>query len=260
MTVGETIFEVRNWNAFHPLQGDRQMIKNVNLNVKKGEVVGIAGLMGSGRTELAMSLFGRSYGQKISGQVLINGQEVDVSTVGRAIESGVAYVTEDRKNYGLILGQDIRHNVTLANLKAVADGVVINQQEEVAVAERYRQRLNIRSSSVSQETVNLSGGNQQKVVLSRWLFTDPEVLILDEPTRGVDVGAKFEIYTIINQLVADGKGVLLISSELPEVLGMSDRIYVMSEGQIVGEMTRSEASQERIMREIVRLEEVSTHE
>ncbi len=258
--VGETIFEVRNWNVFHPLQGDRQMIKDVSLNVKKGEIVGIAGLMGSGRTELAMSLFGRSYGQKISGQVLISGQEVDVSTVGRAISSGVAYVTEDRKGYGLILGQDIRHNITLANLKAVSDGLVINQPEEIGVAERYRQRLNIRSSSISQETVNLSGGNQQKVVLSRWLFADPEVLILDEPTRGVDVGAKFEIYTIIAQLAAEGKGVLLISSELPEVLGMSDRIYVMNEGRIVGEMGREGASQERIMSEIVKLEEASAHE
>jgi len=257
-SIGETIFEVRGWNVFHPLQGDRQVIKDVNLHVKAGEIVGIAGLMGSGRTELAMSIFGRSYGQRIGGQVLLRGREIDVSTVGKAIASGVAYVTEDRKNYGLILGQDIRRNVTLANLRAVTKGVVINQPEEIAVAERYRTRLNIRSSSVSQEAVNLSGGNQQKVVLSKWLFADPTVLILDEPTRGVDVGAKFEIYTIIAQLAAEGKGVILISSELPEILGMSDRIYVMNEGQIVGEMGREGASQEKIMREIVRLEEVAT--
>ena len=255
--IGETILEVKNWNVFHPLQSERQIIRNVNLHVKAGEIVGIAGLMGSGRTELAMSLFGRSYGRRISGQVLLRGQEVDVSTVGKAIRSGLAYVTEDRKDYGLILGQDIKHNITLANLGTVTHGLVIDEPEEITVAERYRTRLNIRCSSVSQETLNLSGGNQQKVVLSKWLFADPAVLILDEPTRGVDVGAKFEIYTIISQLAAEGKGVILISSELPEILGMSDRIYVMNEGQLVGEMLREDASQEGIMREIVRLEEVS---
>ncbi len=254
--VGETIFQICDWNVFHPLQGDRQVITDVNLHVRAGEVVGVAGLMGSGRTELAMSIFGRSYGQRIRGQALLRGRPIDVSTVSRAISSGVAYVTEDRKNYGLILGQDVKRNVTLANLEAVTKGVVIDPHAEVEVAERYRQRLHIRSSSVSQETVNLSGGNQQKVVLSKWLFADPEVLILDEPTRGVDVGAKFEIYTIINQLAAEGKGVILISSELPEILGMCDRIYVMNEGRIVGEMPREGASQERIMSEIVRLEEV----
>ncbi len=253
--VCETIFEIRDWNVFHPLQGDRQVITDVNLHVRAGEVVGVAGLMGSGRTELAMSIFGRSYGQRIRGQALLRGHPIDVSTVSRAISSGVAYVTEDRKNFGLILGQDVKHNVTLANLGAVTKGVMIDRHAEVGVAERYRQRLHIRSSSVSQETVNLSGGNQQKVVLSKWLFADPEVLILDEPTRGVDVGAKFEIYTIINQLAAEGKGVILISSELPEILGMCDRIYVMNEGRIVGEMPREGASQERIMSEIVRLEE-----
>ncbi len=254
--IGETIFEVKNWNVFHPLQSERQIIHNVNLHVRAGEIVGIAGLMGSGRTELAMSLFGRSYGQRISGRVFLHGQEIDVSTVGRAIRSGLAYVTEDRKGYGLVLGQDIKHNITLANLGTVTHGLVIDEPEEFAVAERYRKRLNIRCSSVSQETLNLSGGNQQKVVLSKWLFADPAVLILDEPTRGVDVGAKFEIYTIISQLAAEGKGVILISSELPEILGMSDRIYVMNEGQLVGEMLRKDASQEGIMREIVRLEEV----
>ncbi len=255
--IGDTIFEVKNWNVYHPLQSERQIIRNVNLHVKAGEIVGIAGLMGSGRTELAMSLFGRSYGQRIGGQVSLRGKEVDVSTVGKAIRIGLAYVTEDRKGYGLVLGQDIKHNITLANLGTVTNGLMIDEPEEFAVAERYRTRLNIRCSSVSQETLNLSGGNQQKVVLSKWLFADPAVLILDEPTRGVDVGAKFEIYTIINQLAAEGKGVILISSELPEILGMSDRIYVMNEGRVVGEMLRKDASQEGIMREIVRLEEVS---
>ena len=252
--IGDTIFEVKNWNVFHPLQAERQMIWDVNLHVRAGEIVGIAGLMGSGRTELAMSLFGRSYGQRIGGQVLLRGQEVDVSTVGKAIRSGLAYVTEDRKSYGLVLGQDIKDNITLANLNAVTRGLVISEPEEFTVAETYRKRLNIRSSSVSQETLNLSGGNQQKVVLSKWLFADPAVLILDEPTRGVDVGAKFEIYTIINQLAAEGKGVILISSELPEILGLSDRIYVMNEGRFVSEMLRENASQEEIMREIVKLE------
>ncbi len=249
--VGETVFEVKDWNVFHPLDGERQVVKDVSLSVRKGEVVGVAGLMGSGRTELAMSLFGRSYGRRIGGKAYMHGREVDLSTIDKAIASGLAYVTEDRKHYGLVLGQDIKHNVTLANLDAVTRGFVINEPEEFRVANRYRDRLKIRCSSVSQETVNLSGGNQQKVVLSKWLFADPEVLILDEPTRGVDVGAKFEIYTIINELAAEGKGIILISSELPEILGVSDRIYVMNEGRIVGEMPRGEASQERIMREIV---------
>ncbi len=255
--VGETVLEVRDWNVFHPLQRERQMIYDVNFYVRRGEVVGIAGLMGSGRTELAMSLFGRSYGQRVSGSVSIGGREVDVSTIDRAIACGLAYVTEDRKTYGLILGQAIKDNIPLANLDAVAHNLVIDEPKEVTVAEGYRKRLNIRSSSIAQETVNLSGGNQQKVVLSKWLFADPEVLILDEPTRGIDVGAKYEIYTLINQLAADGKGVVVISSELPEILGISDRIYVMSEGRLVGEMSRQDASQEKIMREIVRLEETS---
>lgn len=255
--IGETIFEVRGWNVFHPLDTERQVIRDANLHVRRGEVVGIAGLMGSGRTELAMSLFGRAYGRRISGKAFLHGREIDVSTVGRAIKNRLAYVTEDRKGYGLILAQDVKHNVTLANLGAVTKGLVISEREELRVADRYRERLNIRCSSVSQETLNLSGGNQQKVVLSKWLFADPEVLILDEPTRGVDVGAKYEIYAIINQLVAEGKGVILISSELPEILGMSDRIYVMNEGRLVGEMLRQDASQEKIMQEIVRLEEVA---
>lgn len=252
--VGETLFEVQGWNVFHPLQRERQVVHDVAFHLKRGEVVGLAGLMGSGRTELAMSLFGRSYGRRVSGEVRLRGQAVDLSTVSKAIAQGVAYVTEDRKALGLILGQDVRHNITLANLRAVTNGIVIDELEEVRVANRFRERLRIRCRSIEQETVNLSGGNQQKVVLSKWLFSEPEVLLLDEPTRGVDVGAKFEIYTLINQLAAEGKAILLISSELPEILGMSDRIYVMNEGRIVGEMDAHEASQERIMREIVRLE------
>jgi putative multiple sugar transport system ATP-binding protein len=254
--IGQTIFEVKNWNVFHPLQPDRQMIKDVSFHVKKGEVVGIAGLMGSGRTELAMSIFGKSYGKRISGKAYKHGQEIDVSTIGKAIDHGLAYVTEDRKQLGLVLMNDVKDNVTLANLKGVSNGFVINQSQELMVAGEYREKLSIRTPSVLQKTVNLSGGNQQKVVLSKWLFSKPEVLILDEPTRGIDVGAKYEIYTIINQLASEGKGIIVISSELSEILGICDRIYVMNEGRLVGEMAAEGASQEKIMREIMKLEEV----
>jgi putative multiple sugar transport system ATP-binding protein len=208
--------------------------------------------MGSGRTELAMSIFGKSYGRRISGEVRIDGAAVDVSTVDRSISAGLAYVTEDRKHLGLVLDETIQRNITLANLKEVASFGVISEAQEVNVAESFRKAINIRTPGVFQKVGNLSGGNQQKVVLSKWLFANPKVLILDEPTRGIDVGAKYEIYGIINKLVADGKGVLMISSELPELLGMCDRIYVMNEGALVGELTAAEASQERIMSFIVR--------
>lgn len=248
---GEKLMEVRDWNVWHPEHADRQMITNVNFHVRKGEVVGIAGLMGSGRTELAMSIFGRSYGRNISGDVIVDGQTADVSQVDRAIKAGLAYVTEDRKSLGLVLDEDIKTNVTLANLNAVSKAGVINEHEETQVSEEYRKAMNIRTPSVFQKVVNLSGGNQQKVVLSKWLFAEPEVLILDEPTRGIDVGAKFEIYGIINELAAQGKGVVMISSEMPELLGMCDRIYVMNEGKLVGELAAEDASQERIMSLIV---------
>ena len=250
--IGEAIFEVCNWSAFHPLHAERQMIKNVNLSVRRGEVVGIAGLMGSGRTELAMSLFGRAYGKKISGEVKIHGKTADVSTIPKAMAAGLAYVTEDRKTYGLILIDHIKHNVTLANLEGVSSRSVIDEQMELSTANKYRKDLAIRCSGVFQTTVNLSGGNQQKVVLSKWLFAGPDVLILDEPTRGIDVGAKFEIYGIINQLAEAGKAVIVISSEMPELLGISDRIYVMNEGKFVAEMPAKEATQEKIMRAIMK--------
>ncbi|WP_313613078.1 multiple monosaccharide ABC transporter ATP-binding protein, partial [Agrobacterium sp.] len=246
--IGETILEVKNWNAFHQQHRDRQVLHDINVTVRKGEVVGIAGLMGAGRTEFAMSVFGKSYGHKISGDVLIDGKPVDVSTVRKAIDAGLAYVTEDRKHLGLVLNDNILHNTTLANLAGVSKASVIDDIKEMKVATDFRSRLRIRSHGIFQETVNLSGGNQQKVVLSKWLFSNPEVLILDEPTRGIDVGAKYEIYTIINQLAADGKGVLMISSEMPELLGNCDRIYVMNEGRIVAELPKGEASQESIMR------------
>ena len=252
--VGDVVFEVKDWSVYHPQHRDRQVIKTISLNIRKGEVVGIAGLMGAGRTEFAMSVFGKSYGQKISGEVFVHGKKVDTSTVEKAVANGLAYATEDRKTYGLNLIDHIKHNVTLANLFGISKGGVIDDMTEMDVANEYRKKTNIRSSSVYQVTGNLSGGNQQKVVLSKWLFSNPDVLILDEPTRGIDVGAKYEIYTIINQLAAQGKAVLVISSEMPELLGITDRVYVMNEGRLVGEMPTSEASQEKIMRAIVRAE------
>ncbi|XSG74000.1 multiple monosaccharide ABC transporter ATP-binding protein [Herpetosiphon llansteffanensis] len=253
-TIGETLFEVRNWNVYHPLHAERKVVDNVNFNVRKGEIVGIAGLMGSGRTELAMSIFGHAYGKHISGHVYKNGQEIDVRTIQKAIRNGIAYVTEDRKNYGLVLIDGIKNNISLANLPAIANKSVLNEPKELRITNQYRDDLGIRSSSVLQKTVNLSGGNQQKVVLSKWLFANPDILILDEPTRGIDVGAKYEIYTIINKLAQAGKAVIIISSELPEILGMCDRIYVMNEGQLVGEMPAADASQEKIMKCIMQQE------
>ncbi|MBD8063859.1 ATP-binding cassette domain-containing protein [Devosia sp. PTR5] len=252
--VGEVVLEVKNWSVYHPQHRERQIIKNIDITLRRGEVVGIAGLMGAGRTEFAMSLFGKSYGQKITGEVYMHGQKVDVSTVERAVGRGIAYATEDRKTYGLNLIDHVKHNTTIANLTGISRFGVIDDLAETDVANEYRKKTNIRSSSVYQTVGNLSGGNQQKVVLSKWLFANPEVLILDEPTRGIDVGAKYEIYTIINQLAAQGKAILVISSEMPELLGITDRLYVMNEGRIVGEMATSEASQEQIMRSIVRAE------
>ena len=249
--IGETLLEVSGWTVFHAEHAERKVIDDISLTVRAGEVVGIAGLMGSGRTEFAMSLFGRSYGQNISGSVRLKGREIDTSTVRAAIDGGIAYVTEDRKALGLILEENILRNTTLANLEAVSRNGVINDGEERQAAEGYRKALNIRTPGVFQQVGNLSGGNQQKVVLAKWLFAAPDVLVLDEPTRGIDVGAKFEIYTIINELAAQGRGVVMISSEMPELLGMCDRIYVMSEGRFAGELAAHEASQEKIMSMIV---------
>ncbi|WP_094551701.1 multiple monosaccharide ABC transporter ATP-binding protein [Petroclostridium xylanilyticum] len=249
--IGEIIFEVKDWNVYHPLHEDRKIIDNVSFHIRKGEVVGIAGLMGAGRTELAMSIFGKSYGKKISGRIFKNGKQLHITNVSNAIKNGLAYVTEDRKNYGLILIDNIKRNTTLASLNKISKNFIIDEHQEVLKAEEFRKKLNIKASSILQKTVNLSGGNQQKVVLSKWIFAEPDILILDEPTRGIDVGAKYEIYTIINQLVREGKGILLISSELPEILGMCDRIYVMSEGKITGELNGRDASQEKIMKYVI---------
>ena len=250
--IGEVMMEVKNWNVYHPLHKDRKVVKDVNINVRKGEVVGISGLMGAGRTELAMSIFGKSYGENITGQIFINGKEVELNTVRSAIKHGLAYVTEDRKGNGLILSNPIKTNTTLANLDAVSSRSVIDKHKEYAVAVDYKEKLKTKCPTVEQNVGNLSGGNQQKVLLAKWMFADPEILILDEPTRGIDVGAKYEIYCIINQLVADGKSVIMISSELPEILGMCDRIYVMNEGRMVGELEGKEATQEKIMTYILK--------
>jgi putative multiple sugar transport system ATP-binding protein len=255
--IGEIIFEVRDWNVYHPIHEDRKVSTDINITVRKGEVVGLAGLMGAGRTELGMSIFGRAYGTRISGTAYRHGKEVDISTIDKAIANGIAYATEDRKAYGLVLIQEIKNNITLANLEEISDGgVVINEPKEMTVTSEYRDKLSIKCSSIRQLAVNLSGGNQQKVVLSKWLFANPEILILDEPTRGIDVGAKYEIYTIINRLASEGKGIIFISSELPEILGICDRIYIMRDGKIVGEMPASEASQEIVMKYIMTEQEV----
>ena len=245
--IGDVNMEVKNWTVYHPLYSERKVVDNVSIKVRKGEVVGISGLMGAGRTELAMSIFGKSYGSNISGTLLLNGKEVHLHNVREAIEHKLAYVTEDRKGDGLILSNTIKMNTSLANLKGVSRNSVIDQDKEYAVAVEYKEKLKTKCPSVEQNVGNLSGGNQQKVLLAKWMFADPDVLILDEPTRGIDVGAKYEIYCIINDLVAAGKCVIMISSELPEVLGMSDRIYVMNEGRIAGELSREEATQESIM-------------
>jgi len=249
--IGEVVFELRDWRVHHPQHPEREVVKGVNLQVRRGEIVGLAGLMGAGRTELAMSVFGRSWGRRVSGTALVNGSAVDVSTVRKAIDAGLAYVTEDRKSLGLVLHDSIARNTTLANLPAVSRGGVIDEGREHRVADDFRRRLATRCAGVHQAVVNLSGGNQQKVVLAKWLFAGPQVLMLDEPTRGIDVGAKFEIYAQVAKLAEEGRGILLISSEMPELLGLCDRIYVMNEGAFVAEFDAAEASQEAIMRAIV---------
>jgi len=249
--IGEVSLEVKDWTVYHPLYEGRKVCDNVSINVRKGEVVGVSGLMGSGRTELAMSIFGKSYGTDISGELYVNGEHIKLKSVNEAIKSKMAYVTEDRKTSGLILSMPIHMNTTLASLDKISSRFTIDKDKEVQVGSEYKDKLNIKCASILQNVENLSGGNQQKVLLSKWMFTEPEVLLLDEPTRGIDVGAKYEIYNIINNLVAQNKSVLFISSELPEILGMCDRIYVMNEGKIVAELSQDEASQEIIMTKIL---------
>lgn len=243
---GEVVLETQAWNARNPGSG-RAILNDVNVNVRKGEIVGFAGLMGSGRTELALSIFGNPTGYQLSGDLIVKGRKQHFHSPKDAIEAGIAYVTEDRKGNGLILIQDIKNNITLANLQAIAERTFVDTNAEVKISNEYKNSLNIKTPSVEQRVSNLSGGNQQKVCLGKWLFVKPDVLILDEPTRGIDVGAKYEIYTLMNRLVEQGMSIIMISSELPEVLGMSDRIYIVSEGRVTGELPIEEATQEKIM-------------
>jgi len=246
--IGEVALAVEDWTVMHPIDPQRKVVDGVSVNVRRGEIVGMAGLMGAGRTELAMSVFGRSYGRFTGGRVMLDGKEIRTRTVPEAIGHGLAYVTEDRKHLGLDLREDVSRNISLSALGKVSRRGWVSEHEETRVAERFRRSMNIKTPSVFAETGKLSGGNQQKVVLSKWIFSEPDVLILDEPTRGIDVGAKAEIYTVIADLAAQGKAVLVISSELPELLGMCDRIYTMAEGRITGEVDRGEATQESLMR------------
>ncbi len=250
--IGDVVFEVKDWNVFHPDDEHRQMLKNININVRAGEVVGLAGLMGAGRTELAMSLFGHSYGQKISGTVLINGKEVQLKTVKDAVKNKLAYISEDRKTYGLNLIGDVKENMAIAARPFFfSNHGVINANDEIVAAQEYKERINVKTNSINQVVGSLSGGNQQKVVVAKWMLTQPDVLIMDEPTRGIDVGAKYEIYCVINELAKAGKAVIVISSEMPEIIGTCDRLYVINEGEIAGELSKEEFSQERIMQCIV---------
>lgn len=246
--IGEEILRVENWNAYHPIDRNRIVVDNISMNVKRGEIVGLAGIMGAGRTEFARSLFGHSYGTNISGKVFKSGKEIKVKTISEAIDNGLAYATEDRKRYGLNLIEDIKRNISLASLKSFVSMGLVNNNEEFKKASEYRDSMNIKAPSVLSITGQLSGGNQQKVVLSKWINVNPDVLILDEPTRGIDVGAKYEIYLIIQRLAAEGKGIIVISSELPELLGICDRIYAIAEGRITGEVERKDATPELLMK------------
>lgn len=244
---GEVCFELKNWSVVDPKKG-KEILHDINIQVKKGEIVGIQGLMGAGRTELALSVFGNTTKYKItSGEIYLNGCKTSFNTPKEAIKAGLAYVSEDRKEKGLVLIQDIKYNISIANLKALNEGLSINENEEVRVADEYKNAINIKAPSIEQKVGKLSGGNQQKVQLAKWMFVKPNILILDEPTRGIDVGAKFEIYSLMNQLVDQGMSIIMITSELPEALGMSDRLYVMSEGKITGEFLAEEANEHNVM-------------
>ena len=246
----EICFELRDWSAYDPVQG-REILHRINMHVRRGEIVGIAGLLGAGRTEMALSIFGNTRRYGLSGGMYMNGTPVHFNSSARAVDKRVAYVTEDRKRNGLVLIQDIRFNITLPDLGRLMSGPFIDDLKEIAISRRYFDEVDIRARSIEQIVGTLSGGNQQKVSLAKWLIPEPELLILDEPTRGIDVGAKYEIYCIMNDLAAQGKSIIMISSELPEILGMSDRIYVMSEGAIVDEMNAADATEEAIMNKAI---------
>jgi putative multiple sugar transport system ATP-binding protein len=246
--MGDEIFRVENWTVHHPLDQQRVIVDHANIYVRAGEIVGLAGLMGAGRTEMAMSIFGHTYGSGVSGKVYVHGKETDTSTVQKAIGAGIAYATEDRKGYGLNLLQNIRENALLASLtKHSKNGVMDDGVERIAV-EKYRKDFNIKTPSIEEQVSNLSGGNQQKVVLAKWVISNPDILILDEPTRGIDVGAKYEIYEIIDQLADEGKAVIVISSELPELIGICDRIYTVSQGVVTDNVPKTGFTQEYLMK------------
>ena len=247
-TVGEMLLEIKDWSVLHPDDHNRYVVNGASLNIRRGEIVGLAGLMGAGRTELARSVFGQSYGRKTSGELFKDGEPLHLKSVSQAIDAGLAYVTEDRKSLGLNLNDSIKVSITSAALKKIRRNGMVDENLEIVAANKYRKDMKIKTPSVEEGVAKLSGGNQQKVVLGKWMFTGPDLLILDEPTRGIDVGAKYEIYEIINRLADSGRGVLMISSELPELLGMCDRIYTLSEGVITAEVPREQADQETLMR------------
>jgi len=250
--IGDVVMEVKNWNVYHEDDSDRLFIKDVNFKVRAGEVVGLAGLMGAGRTELAMSIFGKSWGQKISGEIYMHGKKVHINSVKDATNAGLAYTSEDRKTYGLVLIEDIKTNMTMAAMRNYySKKGIVDSNKEIIDSEEYRKRINVKTPNINQTVGNLSGGNQQKVVLAKWMMAQPDVLILDEPTRGIDVGAKYEIYCVINELARSGKAVIVISSEMPEIIGTCDRVYVIAEGEIAGELNKDQLSQENIMKCIV---------
>jgi D-xylose transport system ATP-binding protein len=244
--LGEVALEIRNLTAFSTDVADKKLVDNISFSVRKGEVLGIAGLMGAGRTELLMAIFGAWLG-KTSGEISVEGRRVDIDSPTDAIANGVGFVTEDRKRFGLILDQTILDNMTLAGLKRVSGAFLTNRTKETIAAQSSMKSLRVKANSPLTVAGTLSGGNQQKVVLGKWLLTNPKVLFLDEPTRGIDVGAKQEIYAEINKLAKEGLAIVLVSSELPEVLGLSDRVLVLHEGKLTGEFTRSEATPEKVM-------------
>ncbi|NMB63903.1 MAG: ATP-binding cassette domain-containing protein [Spirochaetes bacterium] len=244
---GEVILEVKNWTVYHPDYHTIKVVDNASFYARKGEIVAFCGPMGAGRTELMMSIYGRSYGSHAEGEIRIGGKKIDTSDTRKAIEAGIGYVSEDRKNLGLILIQDVKSNISISSLPKLSKAGVVNSSLEIREAERFKNELRIKTPSINQLARNLSGGNQQKVALSRCMLSDPEIFIVDEPTRGIDVGAKSEIYHILNDMAANGKTIIMVTSELPEAIGMADRIYVMNEGRIKGELTHEEATQEKIM-------------
>lgn len=246
--LGDEILRVKNWTVHSPIDPDRIIVNDANFHVRAGEIVGFAGLMGAGRTEMAMSLFGKSYGVDISGDIYIHGEKKELNTVQQAINAGMAYATEDRKSYGLNLLQNIRENASLASLLKMSKSGVMNDNIERKEVEQYRTNFNIKSPNIDVNVGTLSGGNQQKVVLAKWVISDPDILILDEPTRGIDVGAKYEIYEIIDQLADKGKAVVVISSELPELIGICDRIYTVNQGNITADVSKDGFTQEYLMR------------